>query len=319
MDTNELKLPKALQKIDKSAFTDCISLTSEQLVFPENLEVIGNQAFYQCRGLKGKITLPESLKAIGCAAFYTCKITEINFPQSLEFLGCMAFANSELGKAILPDNCMLCSDGGQFYNNWYLAEAHLPDNSTIVPPDVFLGCFSLKEVNVPSHAVTIGEFAYDEAKMSTIDFPGTLESIEQNAFQNCNKLTTIVLPASLKILADRAFALCGSLTSIWCKATVPPVYVPAQGYESDRPPFTGVSPATLVYIPVGTKQQYTTASGWNYFTNFIETDNFPSSGIDNVVIDGKEDNADYYDLLGRKVENPTSGTIYIHNGKKILK
>lgn len=231
----------------------------------------------------------------------------------------MAFANSELGEAILPDNCMLCSDGGQFYNNWYLAEAHLPDNSTIVPPDVFLGCFSLKEVNVPSHAVTIGEFAYDEAKMSTIDFPGTLESIEQNAFQNCNKLTTIVLPASLKNLADRAFALCGSLTSIWCKATVPPVYVPAQGYESDRTPFTGVNPATPVYIPVGTKQQYTTASGWNYFTNFIETDNFPSSGIDNVVIDGKEDNADYYDLLGRKVENPTSGTIYIHNGKKILK
>lgn len=315
---NELKLPKALQKIDKLAFTDCISLTSEQLVFPENLEVIGNQAFYQCRGLKGKITLPESLKAIGCAAFYTCKITEINFPQSLEFLGCMAFANSELGKAILPDNCMLCSDGGQFYNNWYLAEAHLPDNSTIVPPDVFLGCFSLKEVNVPSHTVTIGEFAFDETKMSTIDFPGTLESIEQNAFQNCNKLTTIVLPASLKILADRAFALCGSLTSIWCKATVPPVYVPAQGYESDRTPFTGVNPATPVYIPVGTKLQYMTAPGWDYMTNFIETDDFPSAGVDCITIDRNAHDNSFYDLFGRKVEKPISGNIYIHSGKKVL-
>lgn len=315
---NELKLPKALQKIDKSAFTDCISLTSEQLVFHENLEVIGNQAFYQCRGLKDKITLPESLKAIGCAAFYTCKITEINFPQSLEFLGCMAFANSELGKAILPDNCMLCSDGGQFYNNWYLAEAHLPDNSTIVPPDVFLGCFSLKEVNVPSHAVTIGEFAFDQVKMSTVDFPETLETIEQDAFQNCNKLTTIVLPSSLKNLADRAFALCVSLTSIWCKATVPPVYVPAQGYESDRTPFTSVNPAIPVYIPVGTKQQYMTASGWDYFTNFIETDQFPSSGIDSMAIDTKEKTDDCYDLSGRKVDAPTPGNIYIRNGKKCI-
>lgn len=316
---NELKLPKALQKIDKSAFTDCISLTSEQLVFPENLEVIGTQAFYQCRGLKGKITLPESLKAIGCAAFYTCKITEINFPQSLEFLGCMAFANSELEKAILPDNCMLCSEGGQFYNNWYIAEAHLPDNSTFVPVDVFLGCFSLKEVNVPSHAITIGEFAFNTVKMSHIDFPETLESIGQNAFQSCNKLTTVVLPASLKSLGDRAFALCGSLTSIWCKATVPPAYIPAQEYEPDETPFAHVNPSTPVYIPVGTKQQYMTAQGWDYMTNFIETDNFPSAGIDCVTIDSKEQDNNLYDLFGRKVETPVSGNIYIQNGKKILK
>ena len=315
---NELKLPKALQKIDKSAFTDCISLTSEQLVFPENLEVIGTQAFYQCRGLKDKITLPESLKAIGCAAFYTCKITEINFPQSLEFLGCMAFANSELGKAILPDNCMLCSDGGQFYNNWYLAEAHLPDNSTIVPSSVFSGCFSLKKVNVPSKAVAIAEFAFDQVKMSDIDFPETLESIEQDAFQSCNKLTAVVLPASLKSLGDRAFALCGSLQRIYCKATVPPECIPASGYESDGPPFASVNPSTPVYIPVGTKLQYMTAPGWDYMTNFIETDDFPSAGIEGMVSDVREHNSNTYDLFGRKVETPNSGKIYILNGKKFI-
>ncbi|MDE6359529.1 MAG: hypothetical protein K2L29_08050, partial [Duncaniella sp.] len=60
------------------------------------------------------------------------------------------------------------------------------------------------------------------------------------------------------------------------------------------------------------------AWGWNYFTNFIETDNFPSSGIDSVAIDGKEENGDYYDLLGRKVMDPQPGSIYIQPGKKIL-
>ena len=317
---NEVKLPKALQKIDKSAFTDCISLTAEQLVFPVSLEVIDEQAFYQCRGLTGKITLPESLKAISCAAFYSCKISEINFPQSLEYLGCMAFAGSAFKTAILSDNCSLCNQGGQFYNNWELAEAHLPDNSILVPESVFSGCISLTKVNVPSHAVTIGEFAFDQVKMSTIDFPETLESIGQNSFQSCNKLTTIVLPASLKSIGDRAFALCGSLTSIWCKAPVPPVYIPAQGYESDRTPFTSVNPAIPVYIPVGTKQLYITAPGWDYMTNFIETDDFPSAGIDCGTKDNKvQDNA-LYDLFGRKVESLTSGNIYIRNGKKpILK
>lgn len=315
---NEIKWPKALQTIDKSAFTDCISLTSERLAFPGNLEVIGEQAFYQCRGLEGKITLPESLKSISCAAFYCCKISEINFPQSLEFLGCMAFANSALGKAILPDNCKFCSEGGQFYNNWYLAEAHLPDNSTLVPSSVFSGCFSLKEVNVPSHVVSIGEFAFDQVKMSKIDFPETLESIGQNAFQSCNKLTSIVLPTSLKSLGDRAFALCGSLTNIWCKANIPPVYVTAQGYESDGTPFTSVNPSIPVYIPIGTKQQYAAAHGWNYMTNFIETDTFPSSAIDGVFIDGKAQDGNIYDLCGRRIETPVPGNIYIQNGQKIL-
>lgn len=314
----EIKLPGALQTIGKAAFTDCISLTAEQLVFPESLRVIGEQAFYNCRGLTGKITLPESLHAIICGAFYSCKISEIYIPQSLEYLGCMAFANAAFEKAILPDNCSLCSQGGQFYNNWKLAEAHLPDNSTLVPADVFSGCFSLKKVNIPSKAITIGEFAFDQVKMSNIDFPETLESIGQNAFQTCNRLTSVVFPASLKSLGDRAFALCGSLTSIWCKATVPPEYIQASGYESDGTPFTRVNPLTPVYIPVGTKQQYMAAPGWDYMTNFIETDNFPSAGTGCVAIDAKEQNDNTYDLFGRTVEMPMPGNIYIKHGKKFI-
>lgn len=314
----EIKFPKTLQTIGKSAFTDCISLTAEQLVFPEGLSVIGEQVFYQCCGLTGRITLPSSLKTIACGAFYCCKISEINFPQSLEYLGCMAFANSALEKAILPDNCTLCSEGGQFYNIWNLAEAHLPNNLTLVPNSVFSGCFSLKKVNVPSRAVTIAEFAFDQAKMSDIDFPETLESIEQDAFQSCNKLTAVVLPSSLKSLGDRAFALCGSLQKIYCKATVPPACIQASAYESDGTPFASVNPSIPVYVPVGTKQQYMTSPGWDYMTNFIETDDFPSSSIDNVSIDGKEDNCDYYDLSGRKVNTLIPGNIYILNGKQFI-
>ena len=314
----EIKFPKTLQTIGKAAFTDCISLTAEQLVLPEGLGVIGEQAFYQCRGLTGKITLPSSLKTIACGAFYCCKISEINFPQSLEYLGCMAFANSALEKAILPDNCALCSGGGQFYNIWNLAEAHLPNNSTLVPNSVFSGCFSLKKVNVPSRAVTIAEFAFDQVKMTEIDFPETLESIGQNAFQSCNKLTAVVLPSSLKSLGDRAFALCGSLQRIYCKATVPPACIPASGYESDGTPFASVNPSTPVYIPIGTKQQYVTAPGWDYMTNFIETDDFPAAGIESVATDRNEQDGITYDLFGRKVETLNPGNIYIRNGKKLL-
>ncbi len=306
-----------MQTIGKSAFTDCIRLTAEQLTFPESLRVIGEQAFYQCRGLTGKITLPKALKAIVCGAFYSCKISEISFPQSLEYLGCMAFANAAFEKAVLPDNCQLCPQGGQFYNNWVLAEAHLPDNSALVPADVFR-LFFFEKVNIPSKAITIGEFAFDQVKMSDIDFPETLESIGQNAFQSCNKLTTVVFPASLKSLGDRAFALCGSLTSIRCKATVPPECIQASGYESDGTPFKSVNPSTPVYIPVGTKQQYIAAPGWDYVTNFIETDNFPSAGI--VCVEAEEKNRTTIFMIypGERLKLPFPGTSISENGKKFV-
>ena len=60
------------------------------------------------------------------------------------------------------------------------------------------------------------------------------------------------------------------------------------------------------------------AAGWNSMTNFIETDNFPSSGIDGVKTEDKWQDDSIYDLSGRKVNTPQPGTINIQSGKKIL-
>lgn len=318
IDLAEINFPTSLRYIGVSAFTDCISLRCEQLAFPEGLEKLDEQAFYQCRGLDGPITLPSSLTWIDAAVFYNCRISDINIPEKLEYLGCFAFAGSRFKKGILPDDCYLCPHGCQFYNNWELTEVHLPDNLGFVPPDIFSGCVELAIANIPSQAVKIGEFAFDGTKIKTSDFPETLESIGQDAFQGCDGLTVVVLPASLKSLGDRAFALCTNLKSIWCKATVPPEYLPAQGYESDRTPFASVNISMPVYIPIGTKQQYMKAPGWDYMTNFIETDDFPSAGIEFVSTDEKEKDNNTYDLFGRKVETPIPGNVYIRNGVKFI-
>ena len=313
----EIKLPSTLRAIGKAAFTDCVRLSAEQLNFPENLHRIGEQAFYQCHCLNGKLTLPQSLRIIMCAAFYRCHISDINFPSQLEYLGCMAFAGSRFEKALLPDDCMLCNQGGQFYNNWELTEAHLPDNLWFVPMDIFSGCMKLERVNIPSAALSIGEFAFHGTRITEIIFPKNLGSIDQNAFQGCD-LSTIELPASLHSLGDRAFALCYNLKSIYCRATTPPAYVPAQGYESDGTPFAGINNIVPVYIPIGTKELYTSAPGWDYMTNFIETDNFPSAGIDGVTVGNPSSDQRTYDLQGREIETLVPGNIYIKNGTIFL-
>lgn len=67
------------------------------------------------------------------------------------------------------------------------------------------------------------------------------------------------------------------------------------------------------------------ASSMAWCDNEIEGDDMPWDGEPpseiNIV---KKDSISqrplvYYDLNGRKVDNPKSGTIYIVNGKKILK
>lgn len=311
----EVNFPSALSYIGKSAFTDCVRLPSARLKFNEGLEGINGQAFYHCYALAGEIELPSSLKWIGGATFYQCPITDINFPDGLEYIGDMAFAGSRITKAILPDDCYLSPYGGQFYNDMALTEAHLPDNLQFVPEDIFSGCIKLTKVNIPSRAVTIGEFAFDATDIDKIEFPSTLETIGEDAFQGCGKLTEILLPASMKSLGNRAFA-CRNLQKIYCMAAVPPTGIP--GFEGDNNPFGEVKTSIPVYIPVGTTPLYQVATGWSQFSNFIETDDFPSAGIADTIIDCPATDSPTYDLNGRKVQTTTPGKIYIRNGQKFL-
>ncbi len=109
-----------------------------------------------------------------------------------------------------------------------------------------------------------------------------------------------------------------SLHEVRSAAKEPPVCIENTTYPGEMP-FT--PPAEdeefTLYVPYGSKDIFC-RMGWDCFYKIEETDDFPSSGIDSVAIDGKEDTGDYYDLLGRKVETPTSGNIYIRNGKKYI-
>lgn len=312
----DVNFPSSLRYIGKSAFTDCILLTADKLQFGEHLEKLDRQVFYQCTGLTGAIRLPESLKWIDQAAFYRCPIMDINIPKSLEYLGCNAFHGSRFKSAILPDDCYLCPHGGQFYNNWELTEAHLPDNLTFVPQDVFSYCNALATVNIPSKAVEIGEFAFNSTAIESIEIPHTIEAIHEDAFQGCQKLTKIVLPPNLSVIGNNVFNLCYALKNIYCMAEEPPTCTESMTGEAH--PFSSLSNTLPVYIPLGTRDKYISTPGWNYFTNFIETDNFPSAGIVDVLSDQIEQDSNVYDLFGRKTDILIPGNIYIQRGKKFI-
>ncbi|MBQ9694765.1 MAG: leucine-rich repeat protein, partial [Kiritimatiellae bacterium] len=67
--------PSSVTSIGKSAFWDCIGLTS--VTIPEGVTEIGNYAFYSCGGLTS-VTIPSSVTSIGKGAFSSCtKLTSV--------------------------------------------------------------------------------------------------------------------------------------------------------------------------------------------------------------------------------------------------
>lgn len=317
---DEIKFPESLKRIGTSSFTDCIKLATNPFVLPSNLEYLGYQAFYQCYSLAGEVFLPPTLKVIDGAAFYRTRINKIIIPESVEYLGDFAFYGSRLKEIDVPDGCYLDTRGAQFYCNYELERAHIPETCEQIPDDIFSGCIKLKNVNMPAGVKLIRQHAFEGCRelesFTSLVLPEGLEAIAQRAFSD-TPIMEITFPSTLTYIGAEMFGFRSSFGRIYCKATVPPE---CHDWEL-RPgesPFYGIPEDVVVYIPVGTSDSYRAAWGWDYFTNFIETDNFPSAGVVEVSRDVMGQNCPTYDLYGRKVERLIPGNIYICGGKKFI-
>lgn len=321
VNLEDINIPSELQYIGPSAFEQCENLKADSLVFPEGFEKLDRAVFASCTSLTGKVVLPSTIKEIGEAAFWRAKISSINFPEGLEKIGDAAFSGCRLEEAYLPNSCQ---DLGifAFHLNLKLKEMHLPDGIERIPNNLADACISLCHVNIPSSVKSIGKEAFQNCGLlNDVDLPLGLERIEKDAFQSCNTFSQLVFPATLNFLGEECCTYLTGLKRIYCMASEPPVcevsklnigYTPFGGYDSPSTPND-----IPVYVPVGAAEKYRKAWGWDYFTNFIETDDFPTAIYD-VTTEHSDSKSSIYDLNGRKVTDTQKGHIYIMNGKKVF-
>jgi hypothetical protein len=83
-----LKIKEGIKTISPKAFMYNANIT--EVIFPESLVFIGNDAFSNCTGIE-KLDLPSNLRYIDNYAFWYCCMTEISIPKSVKYIGYGAF------------------------------------------------------------------------------------------------------------------------------------------------------------------------------------------------------------------------------------
>lgn len=281
----EINIPSTVRKFGIYSFANCWYLKIDPLVIPEGVEQIPGQCFASCRSLN-KVVLPSSLRIISEVAFSGAGISEIEFSEGLDSIGNYAFEGLyNLRKAILPSSCRRFGSG-IFTSCINLEEIYIPEGWECIPNSFAYSCIGLKSIDIPKSVTTVCNGAFEGCVgLKEIKLHEGLESLEDKAFAYCSP-DSIVFPASLKYMGEDCCDGWTSIKKIYSLASFPPFVAGKMINENSANDCSLGSniPSDLpVYVPVGSAELYRSAEGWSYFTNIIELENFPSSGIEPVL------------------------------------
>ena len=185
----------------------------EGFTFPDDLQKIGDYAFYGIKGLLA-LTFPESLTWIGDYSFYNCEDSSfVNLPSKIEYIGQYAFSGASFDQLTIPGTAKL--------EEYCLANVKIKGKEIIVQEGV---------TEIPSNA-------FRESTISSVILPESLETIGDYALAYCTNLKSINIPKSVISIGDKAFLLCSQLTANVEKGSYAETYcqqnsIKTSGYEN---------------------------------------------------------------------------------------
>ena len=202
----QVTIPSSVQIIGYNAFHDCRSL--KKVIDAGGVTVIDRAAFHDCKALES-ITLPETLTTIGDFAFDgTTALKAIDIPRGVTSIGVFALANSGITRLELSMDAATI-EGYLVRECDSLEEIRISGGITEIPEYFAANCDSLKTVELGENIIGIGQYAFERCTaLKNIQLGSKLESIGQYVFLGCTSLQTISLPNSLKHLSGGVFYNC---------------------------------------------------------------------------------------------------------------
>ncbi len=194
-----VSVDRNIKSIGANAFNSCSNLKS--VVLPDGLTEIGTSGFYKCSSLTS-VNLPSSLLKIGDFAFYNTAVTTIEVPENTASIGNGPFSNCKSLSSITVDdnNQYFTSQDGVLFSK---------DMTRLINYPIGDGKSSY---NVPNEVKVIGNNSMrNNPTLISIVFNDGLEKIESSAFTS-DVLKTVNLPGSLTSMENQAFAACRNIT-----------------------------------------------------------------------------------------------------------
>lgn len=224
-----VRLPLSMKTIGYAAFTNCRALTS---IDTENVEIIGEWAFEQCRGLV-EVKLHDGLKEIRRQAFSGCTLLKSEF---------------------FP------------YEDAYIDRAALPNALQTLGAGVFTDCKNMESINMQRTQVkNILRNTYSGCSgITTFYYPNVVETIGEFAFSGCSALVGSFFPASLTSIETNAFHLCTKMSQVYCLGSTPPTLGTA-AFDSS------LKSISTLFVPEAAISAYSSSS-WNPYFKEIKKD-----------------------------------------------
>lgn len=287
----ELQSVKAsLRTIGKNAFKGCTSV--EEVTIPKGILTVSNSAFEGCSGLTD-VTI--AAKTINAKAFAECKnLKAVKMEEGVTTIQGMAFANTQISAVTIPSTLttagttkegtiekgpfagtMIATVHGQTEDSTEAQEGAtiLPETKKI-PDNLFLGCTSIIDVQIPETVTEIGQKAFkDASSVENVTFAvntetGKVKGVEKigiSAFDGCSSLQELVLPETVTEVLQGAFANEGALVKADMSRTASLKKWEKESFKGDTALAEVILPTAggITAIPDGAFAGCTTLTGEN--------------------------------------------------------
>ena len=338
--TGPLVIPNSVTEIGQEAFSDCSRFTG--LSLPNNLRKIEFGAFARCINLSGPLSIPETVKEIGSYAFYNCTGFTGDFvlPSALESIGTDAFANTQDKNRLvfqsLPKgmqngyhDCKMrryvnLSDASYVSDDAY---AYLDGASYVRTMTNTWGSLVLPyEMLLPSDApysvFTIEKMTNDEVVLKRCTFilnPGVAYIVRRDGEE---KTLTFSPDRSVEIRMKMQPAEVGNLkfSGTYQAKEVTDGYILAQDRFWNVAKLKAAAPETQA-VMVGPFRSWLEGTTANTSPSLSMRIGDSTTGIDNVapleMLNAND--AEYYDLNGKRLDAPMKGVNIVKRGNKTMK
>jgi len=278
---------------NNAAFQDNANLV--KATFAPGTTAIQDRIFFGCVALR-TIIIPDEVIYIGPGAFAGCEaLTEIHLPASLQVLNNRLFRGCPLRSLEIPAGVIEIEGSALLGTN--IAKLTVNPANTVL--DSRDNCNAIiRTADNTLLAATDGAF-----------IPASVDSIEQESFNELYGIRSITLPANLKHVSQYSFVNLENLTLITSLIENPAGVLEEDAFgnwDGNTYPFT-------LYVPSGTLAAYRADEQWNRFQNIVEmTPETKPASVEDIAPIAESGTASMADLpANTDLTNAVVGNLYL--------